>query len=133
MITHFSIFKCSLTGMKYMIKPLEALCVDFLLKIIDIANMLAIFQFFVDCTADERLMAKCMEILRTRTWSVLHSKCFRKSKISHKCLMALLEDDLLSGSEIRLFESVCFLLFPFSFFFILYPFFLCHVICLSCF
>lgn len=99
-----------------MIKPLEALCVDFLLKIIDNANMLAIFQFCVDCTADERLMAKCMEILRTRTWSVLHSKYFRRSKISHKCLMALLEDDLLSGTEIRLFESVCFLFFLFSFF-----------------
>ena len=59
-----------------MIKPLEVLCVDFLLEHLDQDNegnnsmFFIIFQFCIDCSVDKRLMEKCMTIIRNY-WSDL--------------------------------------------------------------
>ena len=94
-----------------MIKSLEDLCVNFLLNNISYENVFSIFQFCVDCEVDKRLMERCLEFLHIQ-------ECFDSTdyffdltsflKISHKCLMVLLKDDLLYGQEKDLFNSVCF-------------------------
>ena len=100
------------SGMKYLIKPLETLCVDFLLKYINRQNVFTILQFCSDCEIDKRLMENCMTLLRDnpRIWWLL-SKDESFLKINHKCLMLLLEDDFLKAREIDLFNAVCFCLF----------------------
>ena len=102
--------------MKYLIKPLEAFCVNFLLEhlAIDDSNFFTIFQFCVDCEVDKRLIEKCMTMLRDIckpwTWRFLaDDESFLK--INRNCLMLLLEDDSLKAREIDLFNAVCFCLF----------------------
>ena len=100
--------------MKYLIKPLEAFCVNFLLEDLeeDDSNLFTILQFCVDCEVDKRLMEKCMTMLRDRPWIwrfLTDDESFLK--INHKCLMLLLEDDFLNAREIDLFNTVCFCLF----------------------
>ena len=103
--------------MKYLIKPLEAFCVNFLLKHLEEhdSNFFAIFQFCVDCDVDKRLMEKCMTKLRDDPliwWYLAKDESFLK--INHKCLMLILEVDFIledEAREIDLFNAVCFCLF----------------------
>ena len=92
-----------------MIKPLVCFCVDFLLKSLNAENVFTVLQFCIDCETDKRLMEGCKEILRTKTRDVLKGESF--SKISHKCLIFLLEDDSLDVAEIHLFRAVSFPLY----------------------
>ena len=101
--------------MKYLIKPLEALCVNFLLEHINRQNVFKIFQFCVDAEVDKRLMEKCMTLLRDNPriwWFLTKDESFLK--INHKCLMLILEVDFIledEAREITLFNAVCFCLF----------------------
>ena len=56
-------------AMKYMIRPLESYCIDFLVENINRKNAFTILQFCVDCEVDKRLMEKCMTILRDTHWT----------------------------------------------------------------
>ena len=105
---HYHLF---FPGMKYMIKPLEALCVNFLLKHINQQNVFTIFQFCADCEVDKLLMEKSLSILRTEWGGAKWT--FNESilKINYKCLTFLLEDEFLEIPEIKLFNEVCFFLF----------------------
>ena len=96
--------------MKYMIRPLEAHCVNFLLENIDCENIFTIFQFCVDCDVDKRLMEKCLTILRDTHWT---TSDFKESflKLSHKCLSLFLEDDFLDAIEVYLFNAVRFFMY----------------------
>ena len=102
-------------GMKYLIKPLEAFCVNLLLEHLeeDDSNLFTILQFCVDCEVDKRLMEKCMTMLRDNPpiWGFLPLRSKSFLKINHKCLMLLLDDDFLEAQEIALFNAVCFCLF----------------------
>ena len=101
--------------MLYMIEPLEAFCVNFLLEHLDrdVTNIFAILQFCMDYGVDNlNLMEKCMTVLQADTWILLPSQeCF--TKISDNCLMMLLGDDFLEAREINLFNAVCFFCFSF--------------------
>ena len=92
--------------MKYMIKPLESFCVDFLADSLSAANVFSFLQFCSNYEVDKKLREKCMEFLRTNTDAVLCDELF--PAISHKFLVLLLEDDLLIVEEIHLFKAVCF-------------------------
>ena len=98
--------------MKYMIKPLETLCVNFLLKHINQQNVFTIFQFCTDCEVDKLLMEKSLSILRTEWGGAKWT--FNESilKINYKCLTFLLEDEFLEIPEIKLFNEVCFFILP---------------------
>ena len=106
-----------LLGMKYMIKPLEALCINFLLDYLenqnfDSAMFFTIFQFCVDCSIDKRLMEKCTTIVRSN-WGELiwgEDEEVEESflKISQKCLVCFLDVDLPYAQEIDLFDAVRF-------------------------
>ena len=92
--------------MKYMIKPLESICVDFLADSLSTTNVFSLLQFCSDFEVDKKLQEKCMEFLRTNTDAVLGDELF--PAISHKLLTLLLEDDSLNVAEIQLFKAVCF-------------------------
>lgn len=92
--------------MKYMIKPLESLCINYLLETLNVENVLTIFQFCIDCATDRQLMVECKELIQNRTEAVLKTESF--PKISNKCLMVLLRENSLNISEVHLFEVVCF-------------------------
>ena len=100
-----------------MIKPLKALCVDFLLEHLDQDDSMffAIFQLCVDCSVDKRLIEKCMTILRRDRSNLIWGEDgeVKESflKISHKCLVYLLKDDFLEAREEDLFKAVCFYVF----------------------
>ena len=112
--------------MKYMIKPLEALCVNSLLKDLDrdeiedeeasmffAKKFFTIFQFCVDCSVDKRLMEKCGKIIRSEWGELIWGDGkVRESflKISQKCLIRFLDNDFLNArdEEICLFSAVCF-------------------------
>ena len=104
----FSVFLFLLIpAMKYMIKPLESLCVDYLLNNINAANVFTILQFAFDCaTADAQLMDQCKKFLQSKTELALQAECF--PNISHNCLTFLLKQSILNTSELHLFEAVCF-------------------------
>ena len=94
-------------AMKYMIKPLESLCVDYLLNNINAANVFTILQFTFDCaTADAQLMDQCKKFLQSKTELALQAECF--PYISHNCLTFLLKQSILNTSEVHLFNAVCF-------------------------
>ena len=91
--------------MKYMIKPLELCCLDFLIANLSAANVFSFLQFCNDYEIDKKLMEQCLEFLRTNTNKVLRDESFLT--ISHKFLTLLLEDDFLNVTESRLFKAVC--------------------------
>ena len=108
-----------------MIKPLEALCVNFLLDFLenqdnDLSMFFTIFQFCTDCSADKRLMEKCMWILRN-DWGYLMELILEEDgevaesflKINQKCLIRLLDLDVdfPDVREIDLFDAVSFCFF----------------------
>ena len=112
-----------------MIKPLEDLCINFLLDYLqnqkyDLQNQkydpmfFTIFQFCVDCSVDKRLMEKCITIIRD-DWDYLMEFLWREDgevdesflKISQKCLILLLEVDFPDAQEIDLFDYVSFCVF----------------------
>ena len=113
-----------------MIKPLESLCVDFLLKHLDRDEIededeegsmfFTTFQFCIDYAADERLMEKCMTILRDwDSWDYLTDLIWGENgevdesflKISQKCLIRFLDVDFPDAKEIDLFDAVSFRVF----------------------
>lgn len=102
--------------MKYMIRPLEAICVNFLLEQLDGQNydpatLFAIFRLCVDWSVDKRLMEKCMTILRRNLNCLIKENGEVEQaflKISQECLIHLLEDDFLEAREVDLFKAVCF-------------------------
>lgn len=94
--------------MKYLIYPLESLCIDYLVENMSAENVLTISQFCIDCQTGSRLIYECREFVRHKTESVLKSESF--AKISHKFLILLLKQKFLNATEVRLFEAVCFLL-----------------------
>ena len=106
-----------------MIKPLEVLCVDFLLEQLDrekegnSAMFFTIFQFCIDCSVDKRLMEKCTTIIRSDWGYLIWAKegGIRESflKISQKCLIHFLCCDFLCDrkEEMNLFDAVCFYVF----------------------
>ena len=53
---------------EFIIKPLETICVNSLLKHVNQQNVFTIFQFCIDCEVDKRLMEKSLMILRSK-WS----------------------------------------------------------------
>ena len=101
-----------------MIKPLEVLCVDFLLEHLgrvkegNNSMFFTIFQFCIDCSVDKRLMEKCTTIIRSDWGYLIWAKegGIRESflKISQKCLIRFLSVDLLGVPEEDLFDAVCF-------------------------
>ena len=93
--------------MKYMIKQLESLCINYLLNNINAENVFTILQFCIDCETDSLLMDTCKEFIRNKTESVLKADSFLE--ISHKCLRILLVQDSLNIAEVNLFEAVGFL------------------------
>ena len=95
--------------MKYMIKQLETLCINYLLNNINAENVFTILQFCIDCETDSELMYSCQSFIRNKTESVLKADSFLE--ISHKCLTLLLEQDSLNVAEVNLFKAVCFLSF----------------------
>ena len=95
--------------MKYMIKPLESFCVDFLVDSLNAGNVLSLLQFCTDFEVDKKLREKCMEFIRANTGDVLTDESF--STINHKFLMLLLQDDFLAVEEIDLFKAVCCILY----------------------
>ena len=92
--------------MKYVIKQLESLCIDYLLNNINAGNVFTILQLCIDCQADSRLMDNCKWFMRFKTESVVKAENF--TKISHECLALLLEQESLDIAEVRLFEAVCY-------------------------
>ena len=95
--------------MKYMIKQLESLCINYLLNNINAENVFTILQFCIDCETDSLLMDACKEFIRSKTESALKTDSF--PEISHKCLSLLLEQDSLNIAEVNLFNAVGFLSF----------------------
>ena len=106
-----------------MIKPLEALCVNFLLDFLenqdnDLSMFFTIFQFCTDCSADKRLIEKCMRILRS-DWDYLMELILEEDgevaqsflKINQKCLIRFLDVDFSNAREIDLFDAVSFCVF----------------------
>ena len=93
--------------MKYMIKQLETLCINYLLNNINAENVFTILQFCIDCETDSELMYTCKEFIRSKTESVIKADSF--PEISHKCLTLLLEQDSLNVAEVNLFEAVFFI------------------------
>lgn len=89
-----------------MIKPLEHLCISYLLNNLNAENASTIFQFCTDYQIDEWLEANLMEFIRDHTEAVLKAESF--PKISHECLTLLLELDSLNVTEVHLFEAVYF-------------------------
>ena len=96
--------------MKYMIKQLESLCIDYLLNNLNAENFFIVLQFCIDCQTDLRLMDDCKEFIQYQTEAVLKAESF--TKISHKCLTLLLEQESLDIAEVRLFEAVCLYFYP---------------------
>ena len=98
--------------MKYLIKPLESRCIEFLLDRLysDKSMAFTISQFCVDnsdCEVDNRLMEECLDILRYNWITLTAEPAFLD--ISHKCLARFLEDDnQIIAEEIDLFRGVCF-------------------------
>ena len=92
--------------MKYMIKPLESHCIDYLLGNFNAENIFTILQFCIDCQTDARLMDECKQFIQSKTEAVLNADSF--PKISHKCLELLLKQKVLTVEELCLFKSVCF-------------------------
>ena len=90
--------------MKYLIRPLEAYCVNYLLNKLSAENVFTILQFCIDIDTNSRLMDESKEFLRNQTEAVVKAESFLK--ISHKCLILLLEQDCLNITEVRLFEAV---------------------------
>ena len=96
--------------MKYVIKQLEPLCIDYLLNNINAGNVFTILQLCIDCQADSRLMDGCKKFIQCKTEAVIKAESF--IKISHECLTLLLEQESLDIAEVRLFEAVCFYFYP---------------------
>ena len=96
----------SIQAMKYMIKPLESFCLDYLLENLSAENVFTISQFCIDCVSDSRLLVECKKFIRKHTEAVLKAESF--PKISHKCLTLLLRQNCLNVAEVQLFEAVCF-------------------------
>ena len=96
--------------MKYMIKQLETLCINYLLNNLNAGNVFTVLQFCIDCQTDLRLMEGCKRFMRFKTEAVIKAESF--TKISHKCLTILLEQENLELTEVRLFEAVCFYFYP---------------------
>ena len=95
--------------MKYMIKQLETLCINYLLNNLNAENVFTVLQFCVDCQTDSRLMDGCKEFIQCKTEAVIKAESF--TKISHGCLTLLLEQKCLEIAEVHLFEAVCYFLF----------------------
>ena len=93
--------------MKYMVKQLESLCINYLLNNINAENVFTILQFCIDCETDSELMCACKKFIQNKTESVLKADSF--PEISHKCLTLLLKQDPLNIAEVNLFEAVGFL------------------------
>lgn len=87
-----------------MIRPLEFICVNYLLDNLNGENVFTILQLCIDCDIDLRLMDECKGFIRSNTDSVLKSEHF--PSISHECLVVLLEQDSLNVAEVQLFEAV---------------------------
>ena len=96
--------------MKYMIKQLESLCIDYLLNNLNAENIFTVLQFCIDCQTDSRLMYGCKEFIQCKTEDAIKAESF--TKISHKCLTLLLEQQSLDIEEVRLFEAVCPYFYP---------------------
>ena len=96
--------------MKYMIKRLETLCINYLLNNLNAGNVFTVLQFCIDCQTDLRLMDDCKEFIQYQTEALLKAESF--TKISHKCLTILLEQENLELTEVRLFEAVCPYFYP---------------------
>ena len=96
--------------MKYMIKQLESLCINYLLNNLNAENVFTVLQFCIDCQTDSRLMDSCKEIIQRKTEAVIKAESF--TKISHKYLTLLLKQENLELTEARLFEAVCFYFYP---------------------
>ena len=92
--------------MKYLIKPLESFCIDYLLDTFNAENVFTVLQFCLNCQTDSQLMYGCKEFIRSKTETVLKAESF--PKISHQCLVFLLEQDFLCIDEVHLFQAVCF-------------------------
>ena len=103
--SHYIIFTF-ISAMKYVIKQLESLCIDYLLNNINAGNVFTILQFCIDCQPDSRLMDGCKEFIQCKTEAVIKAESF--IKISHECLTLLLEQESLDIAEVRLFEAVCY-------------------------
>ena len=95
--------------MKYLIRPLESICIDYLVDNLNAENALTIIQFCIDCDTDSRLLDGCLGFIQGKTESVLKAESF--SKISHECLILLLKQKALNIAEVRLFEAVCFYIY----------------------
>ena len=93
-----------------MIKQLEAFCIDYLLNNLNAENIFTVLQFCIDCQTDLRLMEGCKRFMRFKTEAVIKAESF--TKISHKCLTILLEQENLELTEVRLFEAVCPYFYP---------------------
>lgn len=92
--------------MKYMIKPLESHCINYLLENLNAENVFTVIQFCVNCATDKQLMDECKEFIRTKTEAVLKADSF--TEISRACLTLLLRQNSLNVAECALFEAVCF-------------------------
>ena len=92
--------------MKYMIKQLEARCVNYLLENLAVENVIPLLQYCLDCDVDERLLLKCRHVFRSNIKDVLKQEFI--DTFNEKCLIFLLEDDELTVQEIDLFRAVCF-------------------------
>ena len=92
--------------MKYIIRQLEAFCIDYLLNNLNAENFFIVLQFCINCQIDLRLMEGCKRFMRFKTESVVKAENF--TKISHECLALLLEQESLDIAEVRLFEAVCY-------------------------
>ena len=92
--------------MKYMIKQLESLCINYLLNNLNAENVFTVLQFCIDCQTDSRLMYNCKWFMRFKTEAAIKAETFKK--ISHDCLTLLLEQESLELAEVRLFEAVCY-------------------------
>ena len=97
-------FVLYLLAKKYLVRPLIRHCESFLLGNLCAKNVFTVLQYTIDCESDKKLTEKCSKIICAKTKDVLKSDGFLK--ISHKCLMFLLDQNSLSASETELFNAV---------------------------
>ena len=93
--------------MKYLIKPLESFCINYLLETLNAENVFTVLQFCLNYQTDPQLMDGC-NLIQSKTETVLKAESF--AKISHECLTFLLEQNSLNIDEVQLFQAVCFFL-----------------------
>ena len=96
--------------MKYMIKQLESLCINYLLNNLNAENVFTVLQFCIGYQTDSRLTDGCKRIIQRQTKAVIKAESF--TQISHRCLTLLLEQECLNIEEVRLFEAVCLYFYP---------------------